>query len=179
MYYLNLKSFGKQSFQAFFLNMPSCSFLQELGINCIELMPCHEFNELEYYSHNFILGDYNFASSSDFVFRMNFWGYSTVNFFSPMTRYSSAGALNCGLGAIDEFKCLVKEAHKCGIEVIMDVVFNHSAEGNENGPIFSFRGVDNSVFYMLAPKFYNYSGCGNTFNCNHPLVHQFILDCLR
>nr|XP_027072174.1 isoamylase 1, chloroplastic-like isoform X1 [Coffea arabica] len=146
-------------------------YLKELGINCIELMPCHEFNELEYYSHNSILGDY----------KMNFWGYSTVNFFSPMTRYSSAGALNCGLGAIDEFKCLVKEAHKRGIEVIMDVVFNHSAEGNENGPILSFRGVDNSVFYMLAPKgeFYNYSGCGNTFNCNHPLVRQFILDCLR
>lgn len=82
-------------------------YLKELGINCIELMPCHEFNELEYYSYNSILGDY----------KMNFWGYSTVNFFSPMTRYSSAGVLNCGAGAIDEFKCLVKEAHKRGIEL--------------------------------------------------------------
>ncbi|KAM7477644.1 hypothetical protein LguiA_025857 [Lonicera macranthoides] len=145
--------------------------LKELGVNCIELMPCHEFNELEYYSYNPIMGDY----------KVNFWGYSTVNFFSPMARYSSAGVSNFGLGAVNEFKRLVKEAHKLGIEVLMDVVFNHTAEGNENGPILSFRGVDNSVFYMLAPKgeFYNYSGCGNTFNCNHPVVRQFILDCLR
>ncbi|KAH0656998.1 hypothetical protein KY290_032995 [Solanum tuberosum] len=145
--------------------------LKELGVNCIELMPCHEFNELEYYSYNSVLGDYKF----------NFWGYSTVNFFSPMGRYSSAGLSNCGLGAINEFKYLVKEAHKRGIEVIMDVVFNHTAEGNENGPILSFRGIDNSVFYTLAPKgeFYNYSGCGNTFNCNNPIVRQFIVDCLR
>ncbi|XP_059287702.1 isoamylase 1, chloroplastic isoform X2 [Lycium ferocissimum] len=145
--------------------------LKELGVNCIELMPCHEFNELEYYSYNSVLGDYKF----------NFWGYSTVNFFSPMGRYSSAGLSNYGLGAVNEFKYLVKEAHKRGIEVIMDVVFNHTAEGNENGPIVSFRGIDNSVFYMLAPKgeFYNYSGCGNTFNCNHPIVRQFIGDCLR
>ncbi|XP_057995639.1 isoamylase 1, chloroplastic isoform X2 [Hevea brasiliensis] len=145
--------------------------LKELGVNCIELMPCHEFNELEYFSYNSVLGDY----------KMNFWGYSTVNYFSPMTRYSSAGTHNCGCDAIHEFKFLVREAHKRGIEVIMDVVFNHTAEGNEKGPILSFRGVDNSVYYMLAPKgeFYNYSGCGNTFNCNHPIVRQFLLDCLR
>ncbi|KAG5566757.1 hypothetical protein RHGRI_002333 [Rhododendron griersonianum] len=145
--------------------------LKELGVNCIELMPCHEFNELEYYSYNSVLGDY----------KMNFWGYSTINYFSPMIRYSTAGNLDCGHGAINEFKLLVKEAHKREIEVIMDVVFNHTAEGNEKGPNLSFRGVDNSVFYMLAPKgeFYNYSGCGNTFNCNHPVVRQFILDCLR
>lgn len=112
-----------------------------------------------------------------YLSRFNFWGYSTVNFFSPMGRYSSAGLSNCGLGAINEFKYLVKEAHKRGIEVtltgencefvlqilvysllivhwqvIMDVVFNHTAEGNENGPILSFRGIDNSVFYTLAPK---------------------------
>ncbi|CAH9070451.1 unnamed protein product [Cuscuta epithymum] len=145
--------------------------LKELGVNCIELMPCHEFNELEYYSYNSVLGDY----------KLNFWGYSTVNFFSPMVRYSSAGMDKSGIGAIQEFKFLVREAHRRGIEVIMDVVFNHTAEGNENGPTLSFRGVDNSIFYMLAPKgeFYNYSGCGNTFNCNHPTVRQFILDCLR
>uniref|UniRef100_M4CLB4 Glycosyl hydrolase family 13 catalytic domain-containing protein n=2 Tax=Brassica campestris TaxID=3711 RepID=M4CLB4_BRACM len=167
--------------------------LQELGINCIELMPCHEFNELEYYSYNPILGDH----------RVNFWGYSTIGFFSPMSRYSSASSRNFAGRAINEFKTLVKEAHKRGIEVttnflvakyfllgpflidskqvIMDVVLNHTAEGNEKGPIFSFRGVDNSVYYMLAPKgeFYNYSGCGNTFNCNHPVVRQFIVDCLR
>ncbi|MFS7935062.1 putative isoamylase [Helianthus anomalus] len=145
--------------------------LKELGVNCIELMPCQEFNELEYFSYNPVLGDY----------RLNYWGYSTVNYFSPMSRYASAGARNCGINAINEFKQLVKEAHKRGIEVLMDVVFNHTAEGNENGPILSFRGVDNSVFYMLAPKgeFYNYSGCGNTFNCNHPVVRRFIVDTLR
>ncbi|XP_028078780.1 isoamylase 1, chloroplastic [Camellia sinensis] len=145
--------------------------LKELGVNCVELMPCHEFNELEYYCYNSVLDDY----------KVNFWGYSTINYFSPMIRYSSAGKRDCGSGAINEFKLLVKEAHKRGIEVIMDVVFNHTAEGNEKGATLSFRGVDNSVFYMLAPKgeFYNYSGCGNTFNCNHPVVRQFILDCLR
>ncbi|XP_065847541.1 isoamylase 1, chloroplastic isoform X2 [Euphorbia lathyris] len=145
--------------------------LKELGVSCIELMPCHEFNELEYFSYNSVMGDS----------KVNFWGYSTINYFSPMTRYSSAGMRNCGCDAINEFKFLVREAHKRGIEVIMDVVFNHTAEGNEKGPILSFRGVDNSVYYMLAPKgeFYNYSGCGNTFNCNHPIVRQFILDCLR
>ncbi|CAI0387966.1 unnamed protein product [Linum tenue] len=125
------------------------------------------------------------SSDSDMISllssRMNFWGYSTINFFSPMTRYSSAGTRNCGRDAINEFKLLVREAHKRGIEVFMDVVFNHTAEGNEKGPILSFRGLDNSVYYMVAPKgeFYNYSGCGNTFNCNHPVVRQFIVDCLR
>ncbi|GMH03154.1 hypothetical protein Nepgr_004993 [Nepenthes gracilis] len=145
--------------------------LKELGVNCIELMPCHEFNELEYFTHNPVVGDH----------KVNFWGYSTVSFFSPMIRYSSSGVRNCGRNAINEFKLLVREAHKRGIEVVMDVVFNHTAEGNEKGPILSFRGIDNSVFYMLAPKgeFYNYSGCGNTFNCNHPIVRQFIVDCLR
>ncbi|KAK9097703.1 hypothetical protein Syun_024748 [Stephania yunnanensis] len=145
--------------------------LKELGINCIELMPCQEYNELEYFSYNSVFGDY----------KMNFWGYSTLNYFSPMLRYSDAGKRNCGGDAINEVKFLVREAHKRGIEVIMDVVFNHTAEGNEKGPIISFRGVDNSVYYMLAPKgeFYNYSGCGNTFNCNHPVVRQFVLDCLR
>ncbi|KAG6627799.1 hypothetical protein I3843_15G132000 [Carya illinoinensis] len=145
--------------------------LKELGVNCLELMPCQEFNELEYFGYNSVLGDY----------KVNFWGYSTVNYFSPMIRYSSAGMHNCGRDAINEFKLLVREAHRRGIEVFMDVVFNHTAEGNENGPILSFRGVDNSVYYMLAPKgeFYNYSGCGNTFNCNNPVVRQFIVDCLR
>ncbi|KAL0007459.1 hypothetical protein SO802_008961 [Lithocarpus litseifolius] len=144
--------------------------LKELGVNCIELMPCHEFNELEYLSYNSVLGDY----------KVNFWGYSTVNYFSPMTKYSSSGVRNCGHDAINEFKLLIREAHKQGIEVIMDVVFNRTAEG-KNGPLLSFRGVDNSVYYMLAPKgeFYNYSGRGNTFNRNNPVVRQFIADCLR
>ncbi|KAL9674168.1 hypothetical protein QQ045_030438 [Rhodiola kirilowii] len=145
--------------------------LKELGVNCIELMPCHEFNELEYYRFNSASGDY----------KVNFWGYSTINFFSPMLRYSSSGTKNCGRDAISEMKLLIREAHKRGMEVIMDVVFNHTAEGNENGPILSFRGIDNSVYYMVAPKgeFYNYSGCGNTMNCSHPVVRKFILESLR
>ncbi|XP_020110390.1 isoamylase 1, chloroplastic isoform X3 [Ananas comosus] len=145
--------------------------LTELGVNCIELMPCQEFNELEYFSDNSVLGEN----------KLNFWGYSTINYFSPMIRYSSTGISNCGRDAINEFKMFVREAHKRGIEVLLDVVFNHTAEGNENGPILSFRGIDSNTYYMLAPKgeFYNYSGCGNTFNCNHPVVRQFIVDCLR
>ncbi|KAJ7517436.1 hypothetical protein O6H91_21G024500 [Diphasiastrum complanatum] len=145
--------------------------LKELGVNAIELMPIHEFNELEYYAYNPVMGDH----------KKNFWGYSTINYFSPMTRYAASGIENCGCEAINEFKLLVREAHKLGIEVLMDVVFNHTAEGNEMGPTISFRGFDNHVYYMIAPKgeFYNYSGCGNTFNCNHPIVRHFIVDCLR
>lgn len=176
IYEMHVRGFTKHEssntkFPGTYLGMvEKLEYLKKLGVNCIELMPCHEFNELEYYSYNNVLGDY----------RMNFWGYSTINFFSPMARYSFAGIGKYGLGAVNEFKYLVREAHKRGIEVIMDVVFNHTAEGNENGPNLSFRGIDNSVFYMLAPKgeYYNYSGCGNTFNCNHPVVRQFILDCL-
>jgi isoamylase len=145
-------------------------YLKSLGINALELMPVQEFNELEYYD---VTSQYP---------RYNYWGYSTVGFFAPMARYSAAG--NAGKGGpsiINEFKTLVREAHKRGIEVILDVVFNHTAEGNENGPCLSFRGLDNRVYYMLAPEgqYYNYSGCGNTMNCNHPNVRQFILDCLR
>ncbi|KAI3435670.1 hypothetical protein D9Q98_001728 [Chlorella vulgaris] len=147
-------------------------YLQALGVNAIELMPVHEFNELEYYQ---------VIPGSD-SYRYNFWGYSTVGFFAPMARFSAAAARGEGGGAVlNEFKQLVKECHRRGIEVIMDVVFNHTAEGNEQGPTLSFRGLDNRVYYMLAPggECYNYSGCGNTMNCNHPVVRQFIVDCLR
>ncbi|CAL57001.1 Glycosyl hydrolase, family 13, catalytic domain [Ostreococcus tauri] len=146
-------------------------YLKQLGVNAIELMPCHEFNEMEYHSLNHVTGE----------FRRNFWGYSTVNFFSPMTRYAEAGADDCGREAAREFKRMIRECHRAGIEVIMDVVFNHTAEGNEQGLTLSFRGLDNRVYYMVAPEgqFYNYSGCGNTMNCNHPVVREFILECLR
>eukprot|EP00898_Chlorokybus_atmophyticus_P007078 jgi/Chlat1/7371/Chrsp6S07412 len=147
--------------------------LKALGVTAIELLPIHEFNELEYYSRNPVTRG----------FRVNYWGYSSVNFFSPMSRYACADKSDteCGRGVIREFKQLVKECHKQGIEVILDVVFNHTGEGNENGPTLSFRGLDNRTYYMLAPEgqFYNYSGCGNTFNCNHPVVRRFIIDCLR
>jgi len=146
-------------------------YLRSLGINAIELMPCHEFNEMEYHSVNPATGE----------FRRNFWGYSTVNFFSPMSRYAAAGDEDCGRSAAREFKFMVREAHRAGLEVIMDVVFNHTAEGNEEGLTLSFRGLDNRVYYMVAPEgqFYNYSGCGNTLNCNHPVVREFIIECLR
>ncbi|BDA40513.1 Isoamylase 1, chloroplastic [Coccomyxa sp. Obi] len=147
-------------------------YLTTLGINAIELQPIHEFNELEYYQ---------IIPGTD-EYRYNYWGYSTVGFFAPMARYSAAAAAGRpGMDIVNEFKTLVKECHRRGIEVILDVVFNHTAEGNENGPSISFRGLDNRVYYMLAPEgqYYNYSGCGNTFNCNHPVVRKFVLDALR
>ncbi|KAF8057146.1 ISA1 [Scenedesmus sp. PABB004] len=149
-------------------------YLKALGVNAIELLPMFEFNELEYYSP--------IPGSTTGEHRFNFWGYSTVNFFSPMARYSFAIASGADGSALQqEFKLLVREAHKRGIEVILDVVFNHTAEGNELGPTLSFRGLDNRVYYMLAPlgEYYNYSGCGNTLNCNHPTVRKMIVDCLR
>ncbi|KAG1678800.1 hypothetical protein FOA52_012840 [Chlamydomonas sp. UWO 241] len=147
-------------------------YLQKLGVNAVELLPVQEFNELEY--HAPIPGTNSH--------RVNFWGYSTVGFFAPMSRYSAAAAAGGGEGDVrDEFKALVRECHKRGIEVILDVVFNHTAEGNERGPTLSFRGLDNRLYYMLAPEgeYYNYSGCGNVLNCNHPVVRTFIVDCLR
>ncbi|KAF6257870.1 isoamylase [Scenedesmus sp. NREL 46B-D3] len=149
-------------------------YLKALGVNAIELLPVFEFNELEYYSP--------IPGSTTGEHRFNFWGYSTVNFFSPMARYSFAIASGADGAALQqEFKLLVREAHKRGIEVILDVVFNHTAEGNQLGPTLSFRGLDNRVYYMLAPlgEYYNYSGCGNTLNCNHPTVRKLIVDCLR
>ncbi|KAK3238549.1 Iron-sulfur assembly protein 1 [Cymbomonas tetramitiformis] len=145
--------------------------IADMGFTAVELMPVQEFNELEYYSPNPVTGEY----------RYNYWGYSTINFFSPASRYSAGGAADGGRAAITEFKELVKECHRNGLEVILDIVFNHTAEGNELGPVLSFRGLDNRVYYVVAPagQFYNYSGCGNTFNCNHPVARRFIVDCLR
>ena len=158
--------------------MEKLDYLMYLGINAIELLPVYEFNELEYYEVSLDENAFN---------RYNFWGYSTVGFFAPMARYSSVmsssknSPIQGSRGVLREFKTFVKECHKRGIEVILDVVFNHTAEGNENGPTISFRGIDNRVYYMLAPQgeYYNYSGCGNTFNCNHPIARRFIVDCLR
>jgi glycogen operon protein len=134
----------------------------------VELLPIQEFNEMEYYQ----AGDRRQGLR-------NFWGYSTVAFFAPNGRYAAAGV---GGAQVREFKELVLALHKAGIEVILDVVFNHTAEGGRDGPTYSFRGVDNNAYYIMhrAGKTYaNYTGCGNTVNCNHPLVRQFILDCLR
>jgi isoamylase len=143
-------------------------YLKQLGINCLELMPIFEFDEFENSSKNPATGET----------RYNYWGYSTFGFFAPKAGYAATGPL--GMQA-DEFKTLVKELHKAGIEVMLDVVFNHTAEGDHRGPMISFRGLDNKTYYMLTPEgyYFNFSGCGNTLNCNNPVVRNFVLDCLR
>lgn len=142
-------------------------YLKELGVNCVELMPIFEFDEMDNPRHN--------PSNGDRLF--NYWGYNTVGFYAPKAGYAASGDGQ----QQHELKALVKELHKNGIEVILDVVFNHTAEGNESGPTISFRGLDNKTYYMLTPEgyYYNFSGCGNTLNCNHPVVRVFVLDCLR
>ncbi|WP_347377974.1 glycogen debranching protein GlgX [Dorea sp. YH-dor226] len=141
-------------------------YLKDLGINAVELMPIFEFDEL---SENRVV---------DGKKMLNYWGYNTVSFFAPNTSYASAVEYN---REGTEFKQLVKSLHEQGIEVILDVVFNHTAEGNEDGLFISFKGFDNNIYYMLRPdgSYYNFSGCGNTLNCNHPVVQRMITDCLR
>jgi glycogen operon protein len=143
-------------------------YLKELGVNCVELMPVFEFDECELTRRHPQTGEP----------LLNYWGYSTIGFWAPKAGYAATGDL--GMQA-DEFKALVKELHAAGIEVILDVVFNHTAEGDERGPTISFRGLDNRVYYLLTPEghYHNFSGCGNTLNCNHPVVRNFVLDCLR
>ena len=128
-------------------------YLKELGINAVELMPVFEFDE----TIN--------AREVDGNTLLEYWGYNTVSYFSPNNNYA----------ALDDFKKegwelkeLIRELHENGIEVILDVVFNHTAEGNEDGPSFCFKGIDNNIYYILTPdgKYYNFSGCGNTLNCN-------------
>lgn len=144
------------------------AYLKELGVNAIELMPIYEFDEFENSRPNPETGE----------LLLNYWGYSTVGFFAPKAGYAATGKFGM---QIDEFKNLVKELHKNGIEVILDVVFNHTAEGNEKGPTISFRGIDNKTYYMLTPEgyYFNFSGTGNTLNCNNPIVRGMVLDCLR
>lgn len=141
-------------------------YLKDLGINAVELMPIFEFDEMES------------ARVVDGVQLYNYWGYNTVSFFAPNTSYAF-NEEHSHEG--DELKSLIKALKENGIEVILDVVFNHTAEGNEMGPCFSFKGIDNNVYYMLTPDahYYNFSGCGNVMNCNHPVVRSFIIDCLR
>ena len=143
-------------------------YLKELGVNAIELMPIFEFDEFENSKPNHETGET----------LLNYWGYSSVGFFAPKAGYAATGKLGM---QVDELKNLVKELHQNGIEVILDVVFNHTAEGNEQGPYISFRGIDNKTYYMLTQEgyYYNFSGCGNTLNCNNPIVRNLVLDCLR
>ncbi len=141
-------------------------YLKELGINAVELMPIFEFDEMR--DDRVVDGER----------LLDYWGYNPVCFFAPNTSYTAAIEYN---REGTELKSLIRRMHENGIEVILDVVFNHTAEGNEQGNFFSFKGFDNNIYYMLTPdgKYYNFSGCGNTLNCNHPIVQQMILECLR
>jgi len=144
-------------------------YLKELGITAVELMPVAEFNENENTNINPVSGEE----------LVNFWGYSPISFCAPKASYA---ADNKGGNQVKEFKQMVKALHQAGIEVILDVVFNHTAEGGSDGPILNFRGLDNSIYYLLNPttkEYLNFSGCGNTLNCNHPIVRQHIIDCLH
>ncbi len=144
-------------------------YFKKLGITAVELMPVAEFNEME---------NTRVDPSTGRPLK-NFWGYSPLAFCSPKASYAVNGRNG---NQVREFKEMVKALHKAGIEVILDVVFNHTAEGGSDGPVISFRGIDNTIYYLLDPEtkeYLNFSGCGNTLNCNHPLLRHFIMDCLR
>lgn len=144
-------------------------YLKELGVTAVELLPIQEFDDRENLNINPTTGEK----------LSNYWGYSTLSFFAPKSRYASGSKKG---EQYYEFKEMVRDFHNAGIEIIMDVVFNHTAEGDHTGPTLCFRGIDNTVYYILEEdkRFYrNYSGCGNTFNCNNPLVRDFIIDCLK
>ena len=143
-------------------------YLQELGITAVELMPVFEFDENEHLRHHPQTGE----------LLRNFWGYSPIAFMAPKASYAFDGRDG---NQVNEFRQMVKAFHRAGIEVYLDVVFNHTGEGDERGPTVSFRGIDNRVYYMLDEqgRYRNFSGCGNTLNCNHPLVRGMIIDCLH
>jgi isoamylase len=142
--------------------------LKQLGITAVELLPVQEFGET-------YLGRCSLVTGKELT---NYWGYSNIGFFAPAGRYACSAKR---LEHLDEFRDMIRALHNSGIEVILDVVFNHTSEGDERGPTLCFRGIDNSIYYNLGEdgRYTNYSGCGNTVNCNHPLVRDFILDCLR
>ena len=144
-------------------------YLKQLGITAVELLPINEFEECDTDRFNPLTGER----------LLNFWGYHPINFFAQNASYANEPALG---SQVREFKDMVKAFHAAGIEIILDVVFNHTSEGDARGPTYSFRGIDNTVYYMVDPEtgdYRNYSGCGNTFNCNHPVARQLIGECLR
>ncbi|KPI02575.1 Isoamylase [Actinobacteria bacterium OK074] len=145
--------------------------LRHLGINCVELLPVFEFDET----------DNTFTSPADGRPLPNFWGYNTVGFFAPKAAYARGPAPDMPDAPAGELKELVRDLHRAGIEVILDVVFNHTAEGDHRGPVLSFRGLDEDVYYLLdeSGAHRNLTATGNTVNANHPRVRSFILDCLR
>lgn len=144
--------------------MEKIPYLKDLGITAVELLPIHQFDVKDVVNPQL----------------ENYWGYSTISFFAPHRQYSYDKSI---MGPINEFRDLVKAFHKAGIEVILDVVFNHTSEGDERGPTVSFKGIDNSIYYLLdeknPAKYKNYSGCGNTFRANHPVARNLIIDSLR
>lgn len=142
-------------------------YLKELGVTAVELLPVFEFDDTE-------------TREFEGKTLTNYWGYSTMSYFAPHPNY----CVDPEIGQhVREFRDMVKALHKAGIEVILDVVFNHTDEGNHEGPTFSFKGIDNSIYYYLSPLdkryYYDYTGCGNTFNCNHPIGQKFIVECLK
>ena len=140
-------------------------YLQSLGVTAVELMPIHEFPILDIFGNE--------------PSHKNYWGYESMAFFSPHRGYAAGSEPGC---QVNEFKQMVKALHRAGIEVILDVVYNHTCEGNELGPTLNFKGLENSVYYMLESggKYYkNFSGCGNTINGNHPIVREMIFHSLR
>jgi isoamylase len=143
-------------------------YLQQLGITAVELLPVHEFDEDDCPFTNPLTGER----------LLNFWGYNSIAFAAPKAAYAWSGPQH---GQVTEFRDMVRAFHAAGIEVILDVVFNHTGEGDYRGRTYSFRGLDNAVYYLLDPdgNYLNFSGCGNTVNCNHPVVRDLILTCLR
>ena len=145
-------------------------YLKSLGVTAVELLPVFDFDDME------------ILRESDGQKLVNYWGYSTLGFFSPHHGYCVQHDKGC---QVNEFRDMVKALHKAGIEVILDVVFNHTDEGNHQGPTVSFKGTDNSTYYFLTGQdgskeyYFDFTGCGNTLNCNHPIGEKFILDCLR
>ncbi|MCX6996842.1 MAG: glycogen debranching protein GlgX [Kiritimatiellaeota bacterium] len=153
------------TFAAFIEKLP---YLRDLGVTAVELLPIQEFNEMEFYQED--MGRRGLR---------NLWGYSTVAFFAPNGRYAHGGVRG---QQVREFKELVLALHQAGLEVILDVAFNHTAEQGAAGPAYSFRGLDNDIYYLMDERtgaYSNFSGCGNTVNSNHPIVRDFIMDCLR
>jgi glycogen operon protein len=143
-------------------------YLQELGVTAVELLPIHEFDE----------GDCQFVNPLTGEKLRNFWGYNSIAFAAPKAAYASTGPEN---GQVNEFREMVRAFHAAGMEVILDVVFNHTGEGDDRGRTYSFRGLDNELYYLLDRdgRYLNYSGCGNTVNCNHPVVRELLITCLR
>ena len=143
-------------------------YFKDLGITAVELMPVQEFDE----------GDAARTDPTTGEMLCNYWGYNTVAFFAPKESYSTRTRSGC---QVDELKTMVRELHRAGIEIILDVAFNHTAEGGESGPTFNFRGLDNSIYYMLDERgqYLDFTGCANTLNCGHTVVRDYIIECLR